>query len=262
MITGERQSRDAGCPTDLGLHRLMVGEGSDVELQAVRGHVGSCARCARRLAAFEAVTLPPLSELPAPAAGLNGGDTRPARRISRRISLAVAGALIAAAAAFVLLIRSGGDGTSTPGDVRTKGVLALGVVVKRPSGETARIASGDVLASGDVIRFELAHGGPGHAAVIGIDGRRAVSVYVPRPGQAGPFLTGAGTTVLPGAIRLDDATGAERLFALLCAEPISIDRIRDAARTRLAASGRSEQIESLGLPCAEASFVVMKAPAP
>lgn len=259
MIAGAGQSRGADCPSDLGLHRLMVGEGSDVERQALRAHVDACRRCAARLAAFESVPLPPLRELPVPSPAAPRADTRRARRLPRHFALAG----VLAAAAFVLVIRSGDDAGRTPGnarDVRIKGELALGVVVQRPSGETERLASRAELRAGDVIRFELAHAGPGHAAVVGIDGRRTVSVYIPQQGGPPPFLASAGTTVLPGAIRLDDAPGAERLFGLLCAETISNDRIKEAARARLAAAaGRPEQIKTLGLPCAEASFLVTKA---
>jgi hypothetical protein len=162
------------------------------------------------------------------------------------------------AAAVLLLVWRSGDLSPSLDGVRIKGPLALGVVVQRASGGTDRIASGASVAAGDVLRFELAHGQPGHAAVLGLDERQVVSLYVPQDGHL-PFLAGAGKTVLPGAVKLDDAPGVERIFALLCPDPLPPEQLRQRARDCLAASsGRPAEVKTLELPCSEAAFLITK----
>jgi hypothetical protein len=257
VIAGRREEpRGPDCPSDLGLHRLMVndlgaGDAGAAATAAIRAHIDSCPRCGRRLARFESVPLPPLAALPVAA-----------RRPWRRRSIAAAGFGVAAAAALLLFVRRADDPPAGPTAVRPKGAVGLGVVVRRASGATDRIASGAEVAAGDLVRFEVTHAGPGHAAVVGLDSRRVVTVYVPQQGAL-PFLAGAGTTLLPGAVKLDDAPGEERLFALLCREGIPPGDIRRRAGDRLAAaSGRPAEVTTLDLPCDEAAFLLRKAARP
>jgi hypothetical protein len=257
MMALRREARGADCPSDLGLSQIMTGEiGADSG--AMRAHVHSCLRCRRRLASFESQELPPLTALaPSPATSVPAARPRVPSSWRRRL-LPIAGLSAAAAAAIVLLVHRGGDPVLTSPDVRVKGELALGVVVRRASGQIDRIASGAAVAPGEALRFELAPTAPGYAAILGLDARKVVSVYVPQDGQP-LFLPATGKTVLPGAIALDDAPGAERLFGLVCAEPLPLDQLRRRAADRLSsAGGRPENVRSLDLPCHEATFLIQK----
>jgi hypothetical protein len=140
--------------------------------------------------------------------------------------------------------------------------LALGVVARRASGQIDRLASGDRVASGDVLRFEVTHAKGGFAAVLGLDARPSVTVYAPQSGAA-VQLQGAGKTLLPEAIVADATPGSERIVALVCPSVLTSDELTRAAEGALrAAGGRPEAVGELPLPCAQSAVVVRKAEAP
>jgi hypothetical protein len=267
-----RPARGPSCASDLELNALMAGELDEpARAAALKAHVDSCPRCRARLDRFQAVAIPPFAELDAAApaapavaatvAAPRGGTaprSGPRWRARAGWGAAVAAAAMAAAVAFLVRPRSTGpDGTA----VRTKGgELVLAVLRRTPSGAVEALAPGASVGASDTIRFQLGHAQAGYALVLGIDSRRSVSIYVPSPAdQQPPFLDVAGTTVLPGAIALDDAPGAEHVIALLCPSPPPVAEVRLAVAARLAdpAVGAGD-VRGLRPGCDEASFVIRK----
>ncbi len=131
----------------------------------------------------------------------------------RRWPVLLAPALAAAVALGVLW--PGEDPYTVKGSV----VLAL----HRKVGETStRVGPDEPLAPGDAVRFEVRADKDGFVAVLGRDSRGAVTVYHPYGGtQAAPYAAGA--PLLPTAIELDDAPGAEDLYALHAPSPFALE---------------------------------------
>ena len=231
--------RAANCLSDLLLDRWRVRELSEVEEASVKAHVRACAACARRKVelAKEALDFDVPLRLP-----------RRARRSLRR-SLPLAAA--AAAASLLLFLPS----TDSPG-IRTKGGASLSVVARRADGTIAPVLPGDTLAPGDAIRFEVRTGEPAIVAVLGIDAAGAVTPYVDEVA-----IESEGPQLLPGAIRLDETLGPERIVALFCSEPVGRERLIEAGAEALRQARWDPAGELvIGLPeCTQASILIRKA---
>lgn len=91
-------------------------------------------------------------------------------------------------------------------------------------------------------------------AVVGLDAAQAVTPYV--EGER----IGSGTQVLPGAIRLDETLGAERIVALFCGDAPSPDAIVGAGRRALAkAGGDPAAVDALEVDgCVQSSVLIRK----
>lgn len=139
--------------------------------------------------------------------------------------LAPAGALAAAAAVILVLMRRGGEPTPNPDDdIQVKGDdISLVIHVATESG-SRRVATGDEVAPGDKLRFEVNAAKAGYVAVFGIDGSGEVTVYQPGNGT-GPMAFDPQARLLPGAIRLDATPGDEHFFAVYAPTPFAFDTV-------------------------------------
>lgn len=124
------------------------------------------------------------------------------------------GILVAAAAAALVFVR---PGKPAPDDREIKGG-DISLIIHTPS---RQLASGDTVAPGERIRFEINAGRPGHVAIVGVDASGAQTVYVPYGGTAAASFD-PGARVLPGAIQLDAAPGDETFYALYSEQPFAI----------------------------------------
>jgi hypothetical protein len=137
------------------------------------------------------------------------------------------GGLVAAAAAVILVVRPRGDKVvDDDDDIRTKGG-GITFVIHAKSRE---LATGDAVAAGEKIRFEIGAPKPGYVAVVGIDGRGATTIYYPFGATAPAAYDPAATRLLPGAIELDATPGAERFYAIYSAQTFAIDAVVPAIR--------------------------------
>lgn len=143
--------------------------------------------------------------------------------------LVPASALAAAAAVMLVLLRRGGDQPVNPDDdIQVKGdEISLIVHVATGSG-SRRLTSGDDVAPGDKIRFEVNAAKPGYIAVAGIDGSGQLSIYYPEQTGMGPIAFDPHARLLPDAIELDATPGDEHFFALYSATPFSFDTVLPA----------------------------------
>jgi hypothetical protein len=139
-----------------------------------------------------------------------------------------ASALAAAAAVILVLLRRGGEQPPKPDDeYQVKGdEISLVVHVATESG-SRRLESGDDVAPGDKLRFEVNAAKPGYIAVAGIDGSGQLSIYHPG-GGAGPIAFDPHARLLPGAIKLDATPGEEHFFALYSPTPFAFDTVMPA----------------------------------
>ncbi len=140
--------------------------------------------------------------------------------------LVPAGALAAAAAAvLVFLKRPGGDDGPIGGDdIRVKGDDITLVVHLATGADSRRLASGDTVAPGDRIRFEVNAQKPGFVAIIGIHGSGEPTIYHPDHGT-GPTAFDPAERLVPGAIQLDPTPGDEHFYAVYSATPFVLDAV-------------------------------------
>ncbi len=137
----------------------------------------------------------------------------------------------ACAAAFALAVGPAATFRDGP-PTSIKGAVVL-MVHKKTERGSEPIGPGQVVAPGDAIRFEVRAPHRGFAAMLGHDGRGHVTVHHPFEGtEAAPY--DPSEPVLPTAIELDDAPGAERLFAVWSRRPFRLAPLVEA----IARSGR------------------------
>jgi hypothetical protein len=208
-----------------------------------------------------------LAEAAAPtlaALALATAGTRPAQPLPwlRRLAPLTAGAVGLTAALVLFLPRAPDPGT------RTKGGFAIGAYVQHDAQSAGERHAGEPLHPGDRLRLVVSSSEAGHLAVIGVDEARHVSVYYPRGERAG-VLPAARELALDSAIELDGTLGREWIIAVRCATTLPIAAVTAAARKALdgltlEGADRGSALGTLprlDLPCVEARYEILKAPA-
>jgi hypothetical protein len=246
--------RSESCASDLKLDRWLAGELTPDEQRDVEAHVESCDSCRQRHAVLaesrrsftrDAPPFAAIGRSATPASRELDSSSRTEAVASSRQGLGnrslggkhshwlVAASALAAAAAIALAI--GKPWTSSVpsaedevgSETRTKGGPAsLGWVVRR--GEhvfTGR--PGQRLRAGDAVRFSISAREPVYVAILGLDPKRQLSVYYPEGEQLSKLEAGR-DQLLPAAIELDAAAGAEQLYAVFCPSAVAISTVRDA----------------------------------
>ena len=213
--------------TDVELERHLAGELSDARVKLLDASAADRARLAELRADHEAFlrTVDVANEV---------------RRIQQRVVapqkrawmrwLVPAGALAAAAAAVLVFVRRGTDSHKPDDDdMQVKGDDISLVVHVATSDGSRRVSTGDTVAAGDRIRFEIDAGKPGYVAVLGIDGTGTVSVYYPEA-AAEPARFDPKTRLVPGAIELDTTPGDERFYAFYSLSSFDVYQVMNTLR--------------------------------
>jgi hypothetical protein len=138
--------------------------------------------------------------------------------------LVPASALAAAATVLLVLLRRGDTPTKPDDDLQVKGDEISLIVHLATEGGSRRLTSGDTVAPGDKVRFEVNAVKAGYIAVVGIDGSGALSIYHPGNGT-GPIAFDPQARLLPGAIALDATPGDERFYAIYSPTPFAFDAV-------------------------------------
>jgi Domain of unknown function (DUF4384) len=248
-----------GCYSDLMIDRVLAGElDGTPEGAAFFGHVASCSICRERKAALgEAQRHPPsLARL---AFAARARRTRRARPW--------VGVAFAAAALLMLVVvrRPAPNDERLPhaDDTQVKGGgLAADLVVRRHgSGRVEAVGPGDVLHPGDAIRVRVRSPRAGYLVVMGLDGRGAVTPYVPAA-EGASLPVKPGETTPEGSVVLDDSVGHEQLIAAVCDSPEIAARAADAARRAVRGAGTSDGVRQLDIPCLQTRLPFRKELAP
>ena len=156
------------------------------------------------------------------------------RAPSRRLVLsALAAATLGATAllVFAALPRT----AQSPGDAdRIKGTLASRpalAIYRRTSSGSERLADGDVVRAGDLLRVGYTSAGRAYGVILSIDGRGVLTMHLPPSGGESVSLTQAGgPTLLDRSYELDDAPKVERFYFITGARPFQVGPILAAAR--------------------------------
>ena len=254
-IDFRRPRRADACLSDLALDRIVTGDAgaSDADVVAVE-HVAGCLRCNGRLAEFRAA-----QERDAPLVAALFARAPSVVPLRRRLWLATALPLMAAAAIILLLLPRLLRGP-TP-DTREKGAatLALDVVVRHADGTVEPLDPSGRVKPGDAVRFLVSTPRAGHLVILGLDTAGTVSVYVADGND--PHRIGSGARqAMPGSIVLDATPGAERLVALECDARFAVADAVDAGRRSLERAEKDpRRVTALGLPgCMETTLTMDK----
>lgn len=185
--------------------------------EATRAHVETCAVCQARVAAAEKQDAQYAAStfVAKEAQAVSKRARQPPRKLVAGIGIALAAGL----ALFIVpaLLKP-------PDGERVKGSDPELVVYRHREGRVEKVNDGDTLKAGDALRFEVVLPRPSHVVILGVDGARTVTPYVPAAGVA--TVLSAGRHALPEAVKLDAVTGEERVVATVCEHGLTVDDAR------------------------------------
>lgn len=235
MLMDLRKELPEGCITDLVFDRWRAGELDPSSIETYEAHLETCERCQRRHDTIEAEAEAFRSEFPR----LNLAAKQPVSQVvelrpkrSRWLGWASAGAALAAAATFALVVSppANEDGAGAlseqPGTVRTKGSSHIRFFVKHGD-QVRRGDDGQVVHPGDQLRFTLTTPRPAYVAIVSLDAARVVSTYYPKSERSA--AVGAGRDqALDSSVLLDQTLGKERIWGIFCEAPFDLEPLRAA----------------------------------
>jgi len=132
-------------------------------------------------------------------------------------------------------------------------------VYRRTAAGSERLADGDIVHAGDLVRLGYASAGRPYGLILSIDGRGTVTLHLPPAGDRAVLLTGGRTILLDAAYELDDAPRVERFYFVTGTEPFSATPVLAAAR-RAAAQGAGSVPAALPIPAGldQVTFAIQK----
>src|SRR5215471_10638729 len=135
---------------------------------------------------------------------------------SRRFVLRVLMAATLGATALLIVCALPRSASNTPDGDRIKGSAAvrpsLAIYRRTPSG-SERLADGDIVRAGDLLRVGYRSAGRAYGVILSIDGRGALTMHLPPTGSESMSLASdKTTTLLDRAYELDDAPNVERFY--------------------------------------------------
>jgi hypothetical protein len=115
-------------------------------------------------------------------------------------------------------------------DVRLKGSeLELSLLVQE-NGKIKPAEPNRIFHPGDRIQFRLSAPAGFYLYLIGIDETSQVSAYYPPPGTSEKQFDGGANRPVEGSVLLDSTLGKERVFAILCQQPIVLHEVTKKLR--------------------------------
>jgi hypothetical protein len=166
--------------------------------------------------------------------------------------------LAATAAVMVMAVLVMSLWTPDDNGERMKGAdLELGYYVMGPQGPE-KAAQGHVLHPGDRIQFRLTAPAGGYVHIVGVDERGNLSVYFPRPDETPEAFPGGAGRPVPGSVILDEVLGRERIFVLVCREPIDRDKLVERLGSVPEGPRSLMEVDRLPLRCEQRDLVLRK----
>jgi hypothetical protein len=220
--------RSENCPSEAMLDRLHWGELEPGDQSSIEAHITGCPACKQRMLlrkkGFDAFDEVDPIALRKRIENSTKETVVPIRWILRR-RLAAFGAAAAAVAAVLLvvvLLRSpaGHD------EIRAMGGMGL-LVFREHDGGVAQAMNGERFFPGDRLRFVVDLPSAGNLMVVGLEQSGRMYMGFPADGSTSsrPVKAGRGQK-LAGAIRLDESTGREWIYLVLCEKPFSLGQLR------------------------------------
>ena len=183
----------------------------------------------------------------------------PSRRTVLRIAFA---SLAVATVALILAVpRTPSPSTGQPTE-RAKGTVGATPtlsVYRRTAAGSERMADGDLVHAGDVVRLGYASGGRPFGIILSIDGRGAVTMHLPPAGDRAVALQSGANVLLETAYELDDAPRVERFYFITGNDAFAVGPVMQAARRAATVPGGAVP-SMLSLPAGldQATFTIQK----
>jgi hypothetical protein len=187
--------------SDLKWDRLLAGELTAVDADAVRAHAADCGSCSERLREIT-VERDAFADRPIPIAFARARKTR------WWLGAPVA-AIVAAAIVLLVLWRRPG-----PDEELVKG-SGLFLFAGKP-GELQQVEPGAIVHPGTYLQAAYTADRDGYGAVLSKDGAGTASLYVPAAGAMVALPPGS-KVPFPQSTELDDVLGAETIVVVWCA---------------------------------------------
>ncbi len=228
----------SNCPSEYKLDRLLFAPVMpQAEIAAFETHLAGCTQCQGRKEA--ALAPAPADILPRLLSGLDGSDMSVRRR--RKLSSSWLPMVVLAAASIAVFVSwPKSEPVHTARVSQTErlksGGVHLNVIRRNSGGRVERVLNGDTVLSGESLRFEVSLQQTAFVAVVSIDGKGTVNAFAPAAGTA-VSVKGAETTLLEGAVLLDDVVGAEHLVLLACRHAFEVSDAVKAAEQVVQANG-------------------------
>jgi hypothetical protein len=186
----------------------------------------------------------------------------PARSRASIATFAAAGIFGVAALLLLLVIpRTPSPSADTTADhlKGTVGARPSLSMYRRTAAGSERLADGDTVRAGDLVRVGYASGGRAFGVILSIDGRGAVTMHLPPSGDRAVPLQPGKTVLLDAAYELDDAPRVERFYFVTANDAFPVAPVVSAAR-RAAAETPGALPVTLRLPSGleQATFAVQK----
>jgi hypothetical protein len=183
----------------------------------------------------------------------------------RLLPFALVATLGAAAAALALAIavpripapapETAPETDRVKGTVNNRPALAI---YRRTAAGSERLADGDIVHPGDLVRVGYASGGRPFGLILSIDGRGAVTLHLPPAGDRAVSLSAGKTVLLEAAYELDDAPRIERFYFVTGAQPFAAAPVLSAARRAVAQGTDAPQALPLPAGLEQVTFAIQK----
>ena len=177
--------------------------------------------------------------------------------LSRRRVLRVATAALAVAAAVILvLVIPRAPTERVKGTIGTRPALSI---YRSTAAGSERLADGQLVHAGDLLRVGYASGGRPFGVILSIDGRGAVTLHLPPAGDRAVRLQPGSNILLDAAYELDDAPRIERFYFVTGNEAFAVGPVMQAAR-RAVGEGGAALPSALVLPAGldQVTFAIQK----
>jgi hypothetical protein len=122
---------------------------------------------------------------------------------------------------------------------RIKGLQPSLALFRRVGNGSETLADGAVAHPGDLIRVGYRAAGRAYGVILSIDGRKNVTVHLPRHGEAAAALERDPTVLLDHSYELDDAPRWERFYFITSDQPFAVAPIVTSAHQ---AAGRETPV--------------------
>lgn len=158
--------------------------------------------------------------------------------------------LVSAVAAMVVVLLLVPPRSSTvPAEhgERIKGLQPSLTLFRRVDGTSETLADGALARTGDLIRLGYHAAGHAYGVIVSIDGRRHITLHLPRAGERAVPLGREATVLLDHAYELDDAPRWERFYFVTGNEPFLVSAVV-APVERAALVSRDDKPATLALP--------------
>ena len=163
----------------------------------------------------------------------------------------------AAIAVAVLLVIPRMTTLNPPDEERIKGLQPSLMLFRRVANSSETLSDGAVAHPGDLIRVGYRAAGRAYGVILSIDGRRNVTVHLPRAGDAAAPLGREPTVLLDHAYELDDAPRWEQFYFVTGNEPFTVAPIV-ASASRVAMDGRGTPPLTLAAGLEQSTFSLLK----